>query len=238
MASRGSSDEGEIRDGHSVVEKATKTLPHINGTSVDRPDRTRSISSASKSPEHAYPSRDPRSRDRSRSPYSARGAKRPRDDDYPDRSRDTRRFKVHYEDDPRDYARRSRISYDDIDQGPCSSDRRYDDRDRYSQKRHRTRSRSPYRADRSGDRDRGNDRNGGRGQRGRDGSYYNGYADGGRPNSYGRGDARGRGAQDQSVNKRGPSPLPAENAKQEAKHAEGSSQQHNATSDANKESKK
>src|SRR4051794_20782256 len=106
MASTPSSDEGEIRDG--VVEKATTTLPQFGGTSVDRQDRNRYSTSASISPERTYRSNDGRSADRSRSPYrQPRGSKRGREEDYADRSRDPRRFKVHYEDEPR----RSRVSY-------------------------------------------------------------------------------------------------------------------------------
>jgi serine/threonine-protein kinase PRP4 len=211
--------------------KATKTLPQFDGTSVDRPDRPRSISSASKSPEHSYRSRDRRSNERSRSPYSARGSKRSREDDYPDRSRDTRSFKVHYEDAPRD--RRPRVSYSDIDQGTAPV---YDDRDRYPQKRHRTRSRSPYRSNRNDDRN--GDRNGRGGQSRRGGDRYNGYGDGGRPKSYSRGDVRSRDTKDQSVSNRGQSPMPAENARHEAKHTQGFSQQHNASSDKTLELKK
>jgi len=108
------------------------------------------------SPENGYRSRDRRSHERSRSPYSERqprGSKRPRDDDYSDRSRDPRRFKVHYEDAPEAYHRRSRVSYEDLDRSSAaSSDLRYDDRDRYSEKRPRTRSRSPpYRPNRGGE---------------------------------------------------------------------------------------
>lgn len=223
MASSASSDEGEIRDG--VVEKATTTLPQFDGTLVDRQDRNRSSTSASRSPEHSYRSKDRKSLERSRSPYAAdrqpRGSKRGRDDDYQDRSRDPRRFKVHYEDRP-DYERRSRVSYEDIDQAPPpAAEIRYDDRDRYSQKRPRTRSRSPYRANRGGD------RNGYGGQSRRDSNRHNGYADAGRPNSYGRDDMRSRDTKDQSVSKRGQSPLPADNARQEAKTTQGFSQQHN-----------
>jgi len=226
MASTPSSDEGEIRD--RSVEKATKTLPQFDGTSVDRQDRNRSSTSASLSPERTYERKDRRLANRSRSPYRApRGAKRGRDDDYPDRSRDPRRFKVHYEDD----SRRSRISYDDVDQVPASnSESKYDDRDRYPQKRHRTRSRSPYRANRP-------NRDGHNGQPQREGSRVNGYADGGRPSSYGRIDVR-RDTKDQSVSKRGQSPLPADFKRQEAKTTQGFSQQHNNYSTKTSELKK
>jgi serine/threonine-protein kinase PRP4 len=234
MASPASSDEGEIRDGG--VEKATTSLPQFDGTSVDRPDRNRSSKSTSMSPEHGYRPRDRRSRDRSRSPYSdrqPRGSKRARDEDYTDRSRgDPRRFKVHYEDAPQDYKRRSRVSYEDLDRGPAaSSDLRYDDRDRYAEKRPRTRSRSPYRSDRGGDRH-------GRGQSRRDDRYGSRGNENRRPNSYGNGDLHSRDAKDLSVSKRGPSPLPADNARQEAKTMQGYSQQHNNSSSRNLELEK
>jgi serine/threonine-protein kinase PRP4 len=222
MASSASSDEGEIRDGTGSVEKATKSLPQFDGTSVDRQDRTRSINSTSISPEHGYRSKDRRSRERSKSPYSdraPRSSKRARDDDYADRSRgDPRRFKVHYEDPPQDYTRRPRVSYEDIDHG--SSDLRYDDRDRYAEKRPRTRSRSPYRSSRGGE------RNGYGGHSSRGGNRNDGHRDMGRPNSYGHGDLRNRDSRDQPVSKRAYSPLPADNARLEAKITQGYSQRH------------
>lgn len=213
MVSRASSDEGEIRDG---VEKANTSLPQYDGPSVDRPNRIRDdYSSISKSPEHDR-SRDKRSRDRSRSPYyAARGSKRAREDEYPDRSRgDPRKFKVHYED-TSDNKRRSRVSYEDLD-GPASAPR-YDERDGPSEKRPRTRSRSPYRPGRGGDR-------GGRGGPSRrEDNRYSHAKDSRRPNSY-YADVRSRESRDQSVSKRGPSPLPADNARQEAKTTKGYSQ--------------
>ncbi|TVY50796.1 Serine/threonine-protein kinase prp4 [Lachnellula cervina] len=223
MASPASSDEGEIRD--RGVEKATTSLAQFEGTSVDRQDRNRTRSSTSRSPENGYRSRDRRSHERSRSPYFERHprvSKRLRDDDYPDRSRDPRRFKVHYEDAPQDYHRRSRVSYEDLDRtSGASSDLRYDDRDTHSEKRPRTRSRSPpYRPNRGGEvwtrggqskRDGGHSR--GSGYRDSRGGYHaNGYG-GNRENK------------DQSVSKRGQSPLPADNARHEAKYTQGNSQQ-------------
>lgn len=222
MGSSASSDEGEIRDGTGSEVKATTSLPQFDGTSVDRQDRTRSSNSTSISPEHGYRSKDRRSHERSRSPYSdrlPRGSKRARDDDYADRSRDPRRFKVHYEDAPKDYTRRPRVSYEDIDHS--SSNLRYDDRDRYAEKRPRTRSRSPYGASRGGE------RNGHGGQSRRGGNRYDGRPDVGRPSSYGHGDVRNRDSRDQSVSKRAQSPLPADNARHEAKTTQGHSQQHN-----------
>lgn len=227
MASTASSDEGEIRDG---VVKAT-TTPQFDGTSVDRQNRTRSINSASMSPEHAQKSRDKRSSERSRSPYrdrQPRGYKRDRDDDYSDRSRDPRRFKVHYEDDSRDYKRRPRPAYEDLDRPSTASELRYDDPDRYPQKRHRTRSRSPYRANRGADR--GGNRNTYGGQSRRDGSRSNGYT-GSNRNGASRENGRNWDTNDQSVSKRGQSPMPADNAIQEAKSMQGFSQQNNYKSE-------
>ncbi|CZS91037.1 hypothetical protein WAI453_003798 [Rhynchosporium graminicola] len=221
MASRASSDEGEIRDGN--VEKATKSLPQYEGTSVDRPDRNRSSISASKSPEYEYISRNRRSRERSRSPYAdyqPRGSKRARDEEYSDRSRDPRRFKVHYEDYHQDHKRNSRGSYRDLDRGSAEpSDLRYDDRDSYPEKRPRTRSRSPYRA--SSDRDRYGRGGNSRGDNNRNSRYGN---DSRRHDLYNE-DVRSREIKDQSVSKREQSPLPAENARREAKSTQGFSQQ-------------
>lgn len=214
MASTASSDEGEIRD--AGVEKATKSLPQFDGTSIDRQDRNRASSSTSRSPEHEYRRRDRRSRDGSRSPYSERpprGSKRAREDEYSDRSRgDPRRFKVHYEDDPpQESKQRSRISYDDIDEEPSRpQESRYE-------KRARTRSRSPYRANRGRQRYENN------GQSRRDGNKYGSYANDPRgPNSY---TYQGRESKDQSVSKRGPSPLHTVNSRHEAKTMQGYSQQ-------------
>jgi len=233
MASTASSDEGEIRDG---VVKAT-TTPQLDGTPVDRPNRTRSIDSASMSPEHAQKSRDYRSSERSRSPYSdqqRRGYKRSRDDDYPDRTRDPRRFRVHYEDDTQDYKRRPRPAYEDLDRPAATSELRYDDRDRYPQKRHRTRSRSPYRANRGGSR--GGGRNEYGGQSRRDGNRSNGYTDSNR-NGVSRENGRNWDTNDQSVSKRGQSPMPADNSKREAKSMKGFSQHNNYKSEFGSDSK-
>jgi serine/threonine-protein kinase PRP4 len=219
MASSASSDEGEIRDGG--AEKATTTLPRFDGAPVDRQDRNRSSKSHSMSPEPRYRQNDRDSVERTRSTYldrRSRGSKRARGDDYPNRSRgDPRRFKVHYEDGHPSYKRRSQVSYDDIDRGSvANSELPYDDRDRYPQKRPRTRSRSPYRPDRRGERDtyESQPRRGGN----------RGY-DSGRPTAHGHGDLRSRDIKDQSVSKRGLSPLPADNARYEAKTMQGFSQQ-------------
>ncbi|TVY84235.1 Serine/threonine-protein kinase prp4, partial [Lachnellula suecica] len=235
MASPASSDEGEIRDG--LVEKATTSL-ELDSTSVDPQDRTHSRSSNSMSPENGYRSRDRRSRERSRSPFphsQSRGSKRPREDEYPDRSRDPRRFKVHYEDSSQEYYRRSRTSYQDLDRSSAaSSDLRYDERDRYSE-RPRTRSRSPHRISRGGEgygRDGPPRRDAGRSR----GSAYRDNRDG--HNGNGSGDLRNREYKDQSVSKRGQSPLPAENARHKAKFTQGNSPQSSNNVASNSEPEK
>ncbi len=227
MASVASSDDGEIRS-VGRGEKATKSLSQYDGTSIDRPDRNRSSTSTSRSPEHSHRSRDGRSHERSRSPYSyrnPRGSKRARDDDYNDRPRGDRRiFQVRYEDGPQEYKRRPRVAYEDLDQGPpSSSNLQYDDRDRRSDKRPRTRSRSPYRAGRS------EDRYNRAGQPRRDDHRRRDYErgendDNRRTNPQLNGNVRNWERKDQSVSKRGPSPLPADNTKQEAKSTQGNPQ--------------
>ncbi|KAI0101608.1 kinase-like domain-containing protein [Nemania sp. FL0031] len=173
MASPSSSDEGEIvetRDGNT---KAT-SLPQIDGHGVDRMDRTRARYSRSRSPEYSNGLRHrPATSRRSRSPRSLKRSHDDRDSYRGGRlDSDPRRFRVHYED-PRDSYRRARISYDDEDRPPSGSsttnlhyddrDRTYgrdrardqsQDRDRYSDKRPRNRTRSPHTSSR-GERDRG-----------------------------------------------------------------------------------
>lgn len=230
MASPASSDEGEIRDIES--EKATKSLPQFDGTSVDRQDRTRSRYTTSISPqaENSRSFGDRRSAERSHSPYSdhgPRGSKRSREDDHHDHSRgDPRRFKVHYEDRPSDSRRRGRggrSGYEDLDRGSTmSTDLRYDDRDRYSEKRHRTRSRSPYRAPRGPDRkDRGvySDKN-----------YYDSRADSSRSSLNVHADPIGRNSKDQSVSKRADGVVPTDLSKREAKTMQGILKQHQSSS--------
>ncbi|KAM3080150.1 U4/U6 small nuclear ribonucleoprotein prp4 [Clarireedia jacksonii] len=218
MVSSGSSDEGEIRD-REVEKKATTSLHKFDGTSVDRQDRNRSSISTSvspRSPGASYRSRDKRSRSPHSARHQSRGSKRSRDDDYSDRnSHDSRRFRVQYEN-SQDYRRRPRVSYGDIDKGP-SSELRYDDRDEYNGKRARTRSRSPYRANRNGDRN-------GRYERSSNGSRHDGYAERNRPYGYGE---SGRSSRDQSVSNRDKGPLPTDNTKQDAKTTQGQLQQHN-----------
>lgn len=213
-----SSDEGEIRD--SGLDKAT-TSPQLKGTSVDRQDRTRSrySPSPSLSIEDTITSAFRRSTERSRSP---RGSKRHRDDDHYARGHDPRRFKVHYETQPSD-RRRGQRSYEDLDKGgPAPTGLQYDDRDRdrYGDKRSRTRSRSPYRAPRESD-TRGryepkSSRDGHRGDRYdlSDRSRLNGY-------EY----HKSRDARKQSVSKRADGPVPTDVSKREAKTVQGSSQQ-------------
>jgi serine/threonine-protein kinase PRP4 len=221
MASSASSDEGEIRD--IGVDKATTMPPKPDGTSVDRQDRNSSSKSISNSPEHSHRQRDRQSIERSRSPYSdraPRGAKRSRDDDYIERSRDPRRFKVHYEDNnSSDYRRRPRVSYEDLDRGPASSAAlSYDERERYTNnKRPRTRSRSPYRANRGEEYGRA-----GHGRKDTDGYQSRSQAN---RFSNGNGNMRSRDVMDLSVSKRGNSPLPTGETRQEAKSAQGYSQQ-------------
>jgi serine/threonine-protein kinase PRP4 len=239
MASSASSDEGEIRDNAGGIEKATTSLLDFDGTSVDRQDRNRSRSSTSKSPsfENGAAPRDRRDNEKTRSSYAdhnSRGSKRSRDEDHYDRRHaDPRRFKVHYEDRPTD-RRRARVSYEDLDNGSASSpDLRYDDHDQYSEKRARTRSRSPYRAPRADekrDRDSFNQR-----QKGRDGNSkkesgrYPSYAEAEKSVSSGHGSQRNRTFTDQSVSKRENGPVPADVSQHEAKFTQGSSYQHNDT---------
>jgi serine/threonine-protein kinase PRP4 len=221
MVSSASSDEGEIRDGS--ADKATTTPPRYEGAPVDSQDRNRPSVSRSITPEPRYRQDDRDSAEGGRPSHPdrrPRGSKRARGDEYPDRPRgEPRRFNVHYEDDHSNRKRRSQLSYDDIDRGnAANSELPYDDRDQYSQKRPRTRSRSPYRSGRRGDREAYDSQPRGGGRRG--------YADTSRPNSsYGRGDVRSRDMKDLSVSKRGPSPLPADNARQEAKIMQGLPQQ-------------
>ncbi len=153
------SDEGEIIE--SEQEKATTSLPSVNGTSVDRPSRTRVPASkasegyeASRSyQEHLPPAR------RDGSP--PRGEKRSHDADYGYSRRggggggyDSRHMRAPREDRSYDQRRRSRVSYADLDYvDPSEPHLRYDERDaaddRYQYKRPRTRSRSPGRPSRS-----------------------------------------------------------------------------------------
>lgn len=151
MTSRSPStpSEGEIVESDS--EKATTSLPSVNGISVDRHSRERRLS-VSRSPSSVQSPRRHKSRSRSRSPYrEPRGTKRTHVDLLAhDRSRsDPRRFKVHYEEHLPDGKRRSHTSYADTDRaGGIDSSLRYDERrssGRSSAKRPRTRSRSPPR---------------------------------------------------------------------------------------------
>lgn len=223
MVSSTSSDEGEIRDGS--VEKATTSPPRYDSPPVDRQDRTRSRASPSLTPEPRYRRNDRESSERMRNAYPDRrpaGSRRDRGDDYNDRPRgDSRRFKVRYEDDPPSSKRRSQLSYDDTDRGDGpNSDLPYDDRDRYPRKRLRTRSRSPYRHDRREDRD-------AYGLQSR-GSNHRDSADSNRPGSSQGREERSRDIKDLSVSNRGQNPLPADNARENAKLMQGSSQKSSA----------
>ncbi|KAI5462825.1 kinase-like domain-containing protein [Mariannaea sp. PMI_226] len=161
-----SSDEGEIIENGVEVLKAT-SLRHPEGSGVDRQDRHRSRLST---PDYDSASRYSNTSRRSPSP---RGYKRQRDnkdrekerDRYPGKSRDypSRPNRSHHNDSPNDEFRRPHASYDDLDR-PVSRpsnysydsydrDRGHDrdgyrdrDRDWYSNKRPRNRSRSPHRS--------------------------------------------------------------------------------------------
>jgi serine/threonine-protein kinase PRP4 len=202
-------DEGEIVE--SDTEKATTSLPSVNGTSVDRHSRTRVA--ASKSPDSLQSSR----RYRDRSPYGdhSRGEKRRRgDDNHYERGRsDPRRFKVHYEGGrSHDEGRRYPVSYADLDRGDSTDHHlRYDDRDSKSRyldnQRGRTRSRSPpppLRRDEYRNR-------GGRGQRDerREGYSRRDRAD------YAYEGSHSRYSREPSVSERGDLPVPTELSKRE-----------------------
>lgn len=159
-----SSDEGEIIEDGGQHPKAP-ALQSTEKGSVDRQDRTLSRHS---SPDDESASRYSNNSRRSRSP---RGYKRNHDDyDSRDRRRDYdgRRSRPNNDDARRgDQAKRSRVSYDDLDshggRGPEASrgGRRdwYNDRDTdfYDDRPRRQRSRSPYRPRRE-ERRRNNDR--------------------------------------------------------------------------------
>ena len=147
------SDEGEIIE--SEPEKATTSLPSVNGTTVDRGSRTRV--GASKSSEeherpHSYSDHVP-SRSYHEPPYAEKRTRHDDDDDdgdgarYDRRAPDRRQFKVHYEGRSPDEPRHSRRSYLDRDHrrfpGPDLQYDEPDGEDRYRDKRPRTRSRSP-----------------------------------------------------------------------------------------------
>lgn len=151
-----SSDEGEIIENGVEDLKAT-SLQHAKGSGVDRQDRNRSRLST---PDYDSASRFSNASRRSISP---RGYKRQHDDRdyYSGRSRDhdSRQPRGHYDDLRRDDHRRPRVSYEDLDR-PTSRASNYGyerersrerdylrdgDRDRYSNKRPRNRSRSPHR---------------------------------------------------------------------------------------------
>ncbi|KAI4144429.1 MAG: hypothetical protein LQ341_002663 [Variospora aurantia] len=206
-----SPSEGEIVESHS--EKATTSLHPVKDNNVNPQSRHRVSVSRSPSPIRS-PARSPRShrsRTRSRSPYrESRGAKRPRDDDhYNERPRgDTRRFKVRYEDRPYNDRRTSYKPYDlDRSNGPDAR-LSYDDKHGGSRnKRHKTRSRSPYSRStkfahaRGGGNDRGLQKHG------------LGWQDHGRR---GYEESRRRLSPAQSVSDRGPSPVAIASSRQRA----------------------
>lgn len=214
MASAESSDEGEIHD--NKVEKANTSLFDLNDAAVDSQDRKRSSSSSSTSSDYDYRSRDKPLRERSRSPWGYRHSflnKRSREEEYVERAQvDPRKFKIHYEDTPYEYQRRSRPHYS----GPPNlSTLPYDDGDEvYSNKRARTRSRSPYRAPRDNRYSHGEYSR--KSNRRSDSHVW-------KNDSHGNRGIRRR-EQGQSVSKRGPSPLPAEKSNHEAKTRQGQSQ--------------
>lgn len=156
------------------------------------------------------------------SDVAPRGSKRYHVEDHYARSRDPRRFKVHYEDRP-DHRRRRQDSYDDLDRtGHAPSKLPYDDRDAGRGFRSRTRSRSPYRAPREkdvrggnyGNNSHHNDRRGGR-QDVPKRLRMNGHGDG----------YQALSSRQQSVSKGGDKPVPADDKSRDAKTIQGSSQQ-------------
>lgn len=206
--------EGEIvEDTISDIEKATTSLPSVNGTSVNRNTRPRASPvppTNARSPAVAPSIRSPRP-DRSRSPYREyRGEKRRRDDDYSsDRDMSgSRRYNSRYDDRYHD-DRRQQKSYADLDRGgPAASQLRYDDDNRrYHDKRARTKSRSPVRRgwrggyDRTKDRSRSpyrHDRDRGHGGRNAGPATEQSVSDRGRPSAVAqksRHDAESRGNQ-------------------------------------------
>ncbi|KAI9815343.1 MAG: U4/U6 small nuclear ribonucleoprotein prp4 [Pycnora praestabilis] len=216
-----SESEGEIIESDS--EKATKSLPSVNGTSVDRHSRSRLPTS--RSPDYHDYSR----RDRSRSPYrhpSPRGEKRRRDDEHQNDRSDPRSFKVHYESRRAfDDARRHRISYADLDRsGSTDTQLRYDDRDprdRHHDKRARTRSGSPARFSRKPE------------SRSRHGQLHrddrlNGHSRKGYVDREDEG-STGKWSKEQSVSERGDLPVPTVKSKREAEiWSNGRQQNHSA----------
>ena len=147
------SDEGEIIE--SEPEKATTSLPSVNGTNVDRGSRTRvgaSKSSEERERPHSYSDHVP-SRSYHEPSYTGKRARHDDDDDdndvarYDRRRPDQRQFKVHYEGRSPDEPRHSRRSDLDRDHrrflGPDLQYDEPDGEDRYRDTRPRTRSRSP-----------------------------------------------------------------------------------------------
>lgn len=225
MASRASTpSEGEILESDS--EKATPSLPSVNGTKVDRQSRKHLSVSRSPSPYRSPKSIHSRPRTRSRSPYREyRGTKRTRDDNqdrYHDRT-DTRRFKVHYEERPYGDRSNDRSRYNDLDRGDGRDPPlRYDDRNmdgRLREKRQRTRSRS---AGRTNGKKPYTDRHGRDREHARTESYS-----GKDKGSLGNKESKGRLSREQSVSDRGHPSIATASSKREAETSKNQAQQDN-----------
>lgn len=118
-----SSDEGEI------IEATSPPRPKEGGH-VDR--TTRNPGRHSRTPDYDGPARHAGD-GKARNDDPPRGHKRPRDDRDSNgggRGRDPRRFKVHYEKEPRNETRRGRHAYDDYDRPPSRGSYRHEDSDR------------------------------------------------------------------------------------------------------------
>lgn len=145
-----SSDEGEIIENGDGSLKASSLPRNTEGNGVDRRDRNPSRQS---SPDADTASRYSGHSRRSRSP---RGYKRSRGNDDPyakGRHSDSRNSRGHYNDPDRPQSRGSFYEYEDRERHrghykdrEMERHRGYEDRDRYSDKRQRNRSPSPYRS--------------------------------------------------------------------------------------------
>ena len=223
MTSRTSTpSEGEILESDS--EKATPSLPSVNGTKVDRQSRKHLSVSRSPSPVRTPKSTHSRPRTRSRSPYREyRGTKRTRDVDqerYHERI-DPRRFKVHYEERPYGDRSKDRSRYNDLDSGDGRDPTlRYDDRNmdgRSREKRQRTRSRSVGRAN---GKKAYSDRHG----RDREHARSESYAGKGK-GRLGNKESKERLSREQSVSDRGHPSIATASSKREAETSKNQAQQ-------------
>ncbi|KAL9122158.1 MAG: hypothetical protein Q9187_001287 [Circinaria calcarea] len=218
MTSRASTpSEGEILESDS--EKATTSLPSVNGISVDRQSRKRVSVSRSPSPIRSPRRHKSRTRSHSRSPYrESRGTKREREDaHYHHQERgDPRRFKVHYEERLRDQRLRDTNSYSTADRRDgLDSTLRYSGRASGTyprDKRQRTRSRSP---NRHGSKRLHSDRPEPRRRESQSGSHANGYLNRGR-GDHGYRESKGRLSSEQSVSDRGHPSIATSTSKREA----------------------